>query len=80
MTDVFDIIKVDADGNVTERKKCTAPSVRVLSTEIMPKNYCLGAEAFIVDKMDVAFSDGKGNWYRKADTPVVAGNPWSALF
>jgi hypothetical protein len=34
----------------------------------------------VTDKLDVVFYDGEGNWYRKADTPVPAGQPVSALF
>ncbi len=50
------------------------------SHEILPVGKPIMATIFVIDKMDVVISDGENNWYRKADTPVPAGSPISALF
>ena len=56
------------------------PGFCVKSTEIIPSGMKRGSNAFIVDKMALAFCDGDDNWYVEADKPVQAGQPWSALF
>lgn len=80
MTNVFETIKTDAEGNVLSMKSTQEPSIRVRSDQIMPKGMALGTAVFIVDKMDIAMSDGRDNWYREKDKPVPAGQPFSALF
>lgn len=51
-----------------------------LSTDTLPEGCPILSTIFVVDKVDVVFSDGEGNWYREADKPVAAGQPISALF
>lgn len=50
------------------------------SDKILPNDVPAGSSIWVTDKLDVVFYDGEGNWYRKADTPVPAGQPVSALF
>lgn len=50
------------------------------SYETLPAGMPIMATIFVVDKMDVVICDGENNWYRRADTPVPAGSPISALF
>lgn len=58
----------------------TPPELSVMSTEIMPSGLPIGSSAFIIDKIAVAFCDGKDHWYRKADQFFNSGQPWSVLF
>lgn len=80
MADYFYNVTVDATGKTVKMETAPQRKIRVCSTEIMPVDFSLGDEAVIVDKIDVAICDGKGNWYREADKPVAGGQPWSALF
>ena len=80
MTGAFETITVDQSGNITSKETHTVPTLRVLSDEIMPICCPKGTEAFIIDKRKAAFSDGKGNWYAQADTPIPGGQAWAALF
>ena len=73
-------MNVRADKFDDEFDFVTPVELSVVSTEIMPTGLPHGSSAFIVDKLDVAFCDGEDNWYREADKPVKAGQPWSALF
>ncbi|MBR5862183.1 MAG: hypothetical protein IKZ08_02535 [Bacteroidales bacterium] len=54
--------------------------IGALSTETLPAGCPIMTTLFVVDKLGVAVCDGNNNWYRKADTPVAAGQPISALF
>ena len=48
-----------------------------------PAGLPIFSTCFVVEKLDIAFSDGKDNWYAHSGSGVVsikAGQPWSALF
>ena len=79
----MELIKTDANGNVTSSRVVTYHDIYVGVDEIIPKGMAKGRPAFIIEKMDVAICDGKDTWY--AGTPgnvrtAKAGQPWSALF
>lgn len=50
------------------------------STDILPSGFAARTSVWINDKLDVAFCNGKDQWYREQDKPVDAGQPASALF
>ena len=67
--------KFDDDFNFV-----TPVELAVKSHEIMPSGLPINSSAFIIDKIAVAFCDGEDHWYREADKPFDAGQPWSAMF
>lgn len=83
MTDVFELIEVDAEGNLTKRQSVQQLTLRVNSDEFIPKGFGKGAEVYIIDLCNGALCDGKGNWYGMKDGNVVsgtAGQTWAAMF
>ena len=58
----------------------TPVELAVKSWEIMPKGLPINSSAFIIDKVDMAFCDGEDHWYKDADKPFDAGQPWSVMF
>lgn len=50
------------------------------SEKLLPSGCDIYTHLWVADKLDVVFSDGKGNWYHEPDKPIAAGNPISACF
>lgn len=82
MGDYYYVIKTDETGKIVSQHGATHRNVLVLSDEIAPGDLDRGDTAFIIDKMDVAVCDGKGNWYARSEEikSIAGGQPWSALF
>lgn len=85
MTQVFEIVTTDAEGNVLNQDHVQMPSLRVTSDEIIPK-LGKGSEAYIIDKVDAAVSNGPDKetgvytWTGSNGKTAAAGQPWAALF
>ena len=79
----MELIKTDANGNVTSSRVVTYHDIYVSVGEIIPKGMAKGRVAFIIEKMDVAVCDGKDTWYAGSPNNVrsaKAGQLWAALF
>lgn len=79
----MELIKTDANGNVTSSRVVTYHDIYVSVDEIIPKGMAKGRPAFIIEKMDVAICDGNDTWYAGSAGNVrsaKAGQPWSTLF
>ena len=79
----MELIKTDANGNVTSSRVVTYHDIYVGVDEIIPKGMGKGRAALIIEKMDIAICDGKDTWYAGSPGNVrsaKAGQPWSALF
>lgn len=80
MTEVYEIVNLAKDGSVANVETKRTWYLPVVSTDVIPKGCPIYTQAFIVDKVAVAFCDGRDNWYMDADKPVIAGETWAALF
>ncbi len=50
------------------------------SDGIAPADCPIMSTCVIVDKMDVAVSDGRGGWYISSGKSIKAGDSWANLF
>ena len=83
MTDVFELIEVDAEGNLIKRQSIQQLTLRVNDTDVIPKGFGKGAEAYIIEICNAAICNGKGEWYGMKDGTIVKGTPgqtWAEMF
>lgn len=79
----MELIKTDANGNVTSSRIVSYHDIYVNVDEIIPKGITKGRMALIIEKMDIAVCAGNDTWYAGSPGNVrsaKAGQPWSALF
>ena len=52
----------------------------VASGNTAPAGCPIMSACFLVDKFDVAISDGEDGWYLKGGKSIRAGEPWANLY
>ena len=81
MAEVFIVSAEGFIGKVTDKLRRTQPlKLGCRSEAIAPTGCPIMSEVFIVDKYEVAISDGENRWYMGKDKCVEAGQPFSGLF
>ena len=81
MAEVFIVKDEGFVGNVPDKLRRTHPlELTCRSEAIAPSGCPIMSTVFIVDKHEVAISDGENKWYLGSDKYVEAGQAFSGLF